>query len=266
MTLKLNSPLPFTVAENFRELGGYPAAGGKTVRRGCLYRTAALKTITSPEDVALFDSLGIRTILDLRSASERENLPDPGFAGVEYIPAGALFDDDGAEIDLRPGTLPSPAEMMAGIRQGGRNDFMAEIYRRLPLRNEAYRTLFRLLLEERTPLLFHCSAGKDRTGIAAALILLALGASRETVIADYMHTNACRPRAMARYREKHKDYLALHPEDEPLLQMVEGVSERGILGALAAIDGAYPTLEAFFEAEYGLDAAALARLRALYLE
>lgn len=264
--LLMNQPLPFSTAENFRELGGYPAANGKTVRHGCFYRTGALRLIQTPEDIELFNSLGIRTILDLRSTSEREFSVDPTFPGAEYIPAGALFDDEGGEIDLRPGTLPAPEQMVEGILKGDKNDFMAEIYRRLPINNPAYRTMFRILQEGRTPLLFHCSAGKDRTGICAALILLALGASRETVVADYMYTNDCRPRAMKRYAEKHKEYFDAHPEYVPMLQMVEGVTERGILGALAAIDAAYPTLDEYFEREYGLDAAEIERLRAMYLE
>lgn len=236
------------------------------MRHSCIYRSAALKTIHSPEDVALFNSLGIRTIIDFRSSAEREHLPDPAFERAEYIPAGAILTDDGKEVDLHPGTLPGPEKMIQGIREGGSQDFMAEIYRRLPLNNPAYRVMFQVLLEGRTPLLFHCSAGKDRTGIGAALILLALGASRETVIEDYMYTNDCRPRALARYLKANEDYLREHPEDMALLQMVEGVTERGIRGALASIDNAYPSLDEFFEKEYGLDAVKIEKLRSMYLE
>ena len=76
------TPLPFVLANNFRQLGGYPAWRGRVVRDGCFYRTGALALIQNPEDKARFAQLGIRAVFDFRSEQERDQMPDPAFEGV----------------------------------------------------------------------------------------------------------------------------------------------------------------------------------------
>ena len=108
--------------------------------------------------------------------------------------------------------------------------------------------------------------GKDRTGIAAALILLALGASRETVTEDYLLTNSCRPRDAARLRARMAEQLAADPGFEPLIQVISGVRKENLDAALDAILARCGSFEGYFADEYGLDAAALEKLRAACLE
>ena len=136
----------------------------------------------------------------------------------------------------------------------------ANLYKQMPFGNPAYHELFRLLEEHRVPLLFHCTCGKDRTGIAAMLVLLALGVSREDAIADYMLTNVYRKAIIDKFMQD-------KPADQyDLLLPVEGVSKSMGAGSIDVLLEKYPSYEAYFEAEYGLTTARLAALRDFYLE
>lgn len=251
------TPLPFEGPENFRELGGWPAAGGRRVKYGLFYRCGALCEIKTPADKALFASLGVRVICDLRSSMERAALPDPEYPGIVRHDLSAILTQEGQEVNYDPREFArsTPAQLSEVARS------MKGIYARLPFHSEAYRAIFREIQNRRLPLLFHCSAGKDRTGIAAALILLALGASRETVTEDFMLTNRCRPRETARLEKRLAAQLAADPGFAPYMQAVGGVLQQNLDAALDAILARYGSFEEYFAAEYGLDAPALARLR-----
>ena len=232
---------------NFRELGGYRAADGRHVRRGLLYRGCSLDTLQSPADRTKLESLHLREILDLGSAGEAARQPD------------------GSEMDFSPaGIQRIAAEKAAYEAKAGHpvHDFywFTDLYKQMPFGNPAYHELFRLLEEHRVPLLFHCTCGKDRTGIAAMLVLLALGVSREDAIADYMLTNVYRKAIIDKFMQD-------KPADQyDLLLPVEGVSESMGAGSIDVLLEKYPSYEAYFEAEYGLTTARLAALRDFYLE
>ncbi|MGN0983885.1 MAG: tyrosine-protein phosphatase [Gemmiger sp.] len=255
----------FEGAVNFRELGGYPTADGRTVRRGLLYRGGNLDALQSPADQAKLQSLGLRTVLDLRSAGEAGVHPDPALPGVENLRVCAMCHEDGTEMDFSSGGIrrlqeeKDRFEMSVGRRVHD-HEWFSHLYAQMPFGNKAYHTLFRLLEERRVPILFHCSCGKDRTGIGAMLILLALGVDRTLVLRDYMLTNTYR-RAIL------EAHLATVPvQERPLLIPVEGVSYEMANGTLLAIEGRYASYEAYFAEEFGLNAPRLDALRAFYLE
>lgn len=249
-------PLPFEGADNFRELGGYPVRDGRRVRHGVFWRAGAPAGLTSERDRRLFESLGIRSIFDFRSAAERRYKPDPAFPGVKLYEISAIRDENGTEVNFDPRELAAQGDdaVREYLKQG-----IAAIYRQLPFANSAYRQLFSCFLAEETPVLFHCTAGKDRTGMAAALILLALGADREIVRQDYLLTNRWRAATIQAAQ-------ANQPDRADLLGRLMSVQIEDLDIALNAIDQAYPTLEEYFQAELGLDAAALQTLRSMYLE
>ena len=140
-------------------------------------------------------------------------------------------------------------------------------YAGLPFDNPAYQGMFAHLLNGDAPLLFHCTAGKDRTGVAAALILLALGVSREDVMEDYLLTNPCRAVTRAALREKFAArFGSSDPRRDRIVEVFTGVTAESLQLALDAIDRTYPTFEAYLQEQYGIDAAALCRLRQMYLE
>lgn len=257
--------IPFEGATNFRELGGYRAADGRRVKYGLLYRGGNLDTLTSPADRAKLQSLGLKEILDLRSAGESAMHPDPAVPGANCQRVCGMRNADGSEMDFSgQGIERLRQEKEAFERSVGRQvhdfEWFRAMYRQMPFGNPAYHTLFAMLESHRVPVLFHCSCGKDRTGIAAMLILLALGVSRRGALADYMLTNTYRRAIIERF-------LADKPADQrDLLLPVEGVSEPMGAGAIDEILQRYPSYEAYFAAEYGITAARLTALRDYYLE
>lgn len=252
-------------AVNFRELGGYPAGDGRRVRYGLLYRGGNLDALQSPADRAVLESWHLRDILDLRSAGECIKHPDPEVPGAEYHRVCAMRMADGTEMDFSSSGIERLAAEKAAFEKAAGHpvhdyDWFSVLYRQMPFENPAYHTLFALLEQHRGPLLFHCTCGKDRTGIAAMLILLALGVDRETAVRDYMLTNTYRHEIIeASLRGK-------SPEERRLQLSVEGVDEAMGTGAIDEILRRFGSYEAYFSAEFGLDAGRLAALRDFYLE
>lgn len=165
---------------NIRELGGYPVAGengaARRIKWGLLYRSGALSAMTEG-DRTLLQERGIRTVVDFRAADEKAAVP------AAALPSTARLLE---ELPIDAGNLMAIVPTARGA-----DTEMRRMYRALP--GEAvprYRRLFALLADpENAPLLFHCSMGKDRTGLAAALILYALGADNDTIFADYLESD-----------------------------------------------------------------------------
>ncbi len=247
---------------NFRELGGIPVSGGRRVRYGVFYRTGALGLLNE-EELDLVRSLGIRSVFDLRSDYERMFTPDPELPGAAYYPISALTDPSGNEVDLSPEAIRESTKH-ADHAQNASN-FLDMMYGGLPFAG-AYQMMFKEIEAENVPVLFHCSAGKDRTGIGAALILLALGADEETVLEDYLKTNEYRMAVIEQFLEERKEILDAHPEFRELLTSYEGVRRSSAECSLRSILRAYPSYDAYFEAQFGLDRERRERLRELYTE
>jgi protein-tyrosine phosphatase len=167
--------LPFQGAENFRDLGGYRASGGRRVKWGQIFRSDALHALT-PTDLTLCEALGFRTVYDLRREHERTRAPNVLPASVHTVVLPIGNDDVSAE------------GLMQRIRDGETSEaLLIDVY--YDLVDTAADTFAELLTQlvdpGSEPALFHCAAGKDRTGIAAALLLTVLGVSEEDVLSDY---------------------------------------------------------------------------------
>ena len=174
----LPRPVALAGASNVRDLGGWPAAGGR-VRFGRVFRAAALSGLT-PADAAALAGLRVRTVCDLRGTAERAAAPSRLAAvAVHSLPiepsVGASLRDI---LDTRDATGEDVLTLMRAAYTAYALDWAHH-----------YRVVFDLLLDEREALLFHCSAGKDRTGFGAALILTALGTPRDAVMTDYLASN-----------------------------------------------------------------------------
>ncbi|MBA4091194.1 tyrosine-protein phosphatase [Sphingobium sp. 3R8] len=175
------SGLPLASAFNLRDFGGYPTMGGRRVRRGMLYRSGTMALLT-PEDSAQLRSLGIRAICDFRRPGERKSEPTSWHdASVDYYCrdySGAT----GVLMDLVREDRTTAADMKAA---------MLAVYHEIATDHaEAYAAMFRQMLAGHLPILINCSAGKDRTGAGAAMVLAALGVSRDVIIEDYLLTNS----------------------------------------------------------------------------
>lgn len=170
--------LPMRGGYNFRDLGGLAGAGGKRVAWGKFIRADELENLTG-DDLAYLESMPLRTIVDFRTESEVQRAPD--------------------KVPVSVGTVlhspVAPGYLNAGHtgRFTSSEDFMLGIYRDLaldPAIAETYRLFFKHVQNDKdVPILFHCAAGKDRTGVAAAFVLFALGVDREAVFADYTASN-----------------------------------------------------------------------------
>ena len=253
--------LPFAGGNNFRELGGYRADEGKTVKWGQIYRGFPTGRLTTEADRALLDGLGLRLILDLRSGVEAAKLPDYVPDGARLVQICGLRDATGQEIDFSPNDIQRLVQSApAGM------SLTQLMYRQMLTGNKAFKELFRALEAGETPILFHCTAGKDRTGVAAMLILLALGASDETICADYARTNLCRAAEIEKAMADHAAEIAADPAQRMRWQSSAGVDPETAPFVLRTIRQDYGSAESYLEAEYGLTPARLMRLRRMYLE
>jgi protein-tyrosine phosphatase len=167
---------------NFRDLGGYETAGGRTVKWRTVFRSDTLASLTD-SDIDTVCQLGVTTACDLRYAEERESEPS------------RFLDHDQVEVlELGLEARPTPSFLDSYARSNDPAEvaraYLIENYRLYPfLYADAYRTIFRRLAEGQR-VIVHCTAGKDRAGTAAAMVLTALGVPRETVFEDYLLTNA----------------------------------------------------------------------------
>ncbi len=233
-------------ASNFRDLGGYLAADGRGVRWRRLFRSDHLARLTS-EDVRALQELGVVRAFDFRGVTERAAVPYELQGMTQYsLPIEPTVVQRMKDL-LDAGQTISPADTV---------DLMRQTYKAFVHDNSArFATLFQHLLKNDAPLVFHCTAGKDRTGFAAALILLALRVPREVVMQDYLLTNEL-------YRMPvPKNSLA--PQE--VLNVLWRVQEPFLNAAFEAVDTEYGGVEAYLVDELGVGPQERARLEELYL-
>lgn len=173
---------------NFRDLGGMVTQEGQIVKSRRLLRSGELVGLTAQDQAALVEHYRLKTVIDFRTASEAVKKPDDTLAGVQYINLDIMKDVE----DLAPNfaifdKVKHVTEAHAFMKQAYQAMVMDEGAR------EGYRIFLRQVIELTDgALLFHCFAGKDRSGVAAALLLTLLGVSRDQIMADYMLTNEMR--------------------------------------------------------------------------
>lgn len=178
--------LPIKNGYNFRELGGYPTTDGHITKWHRLIRTGSLARLDK-NDLTVLDKIPISLDIDLRAPDEVKKDPDqlPSQAKYYHLPVFEADETDASHSDEEIATLMQ--------QPGNGYHHMINVYHRMttaPSAQQAYRQLFNLLLKnEHGALLFHCTAGKDRTGMAAYLILSALGVDQKIIMEDYLLTN-----------------------------------------------------------------------------
>jgi protein-tyrosine phosphatase len=262
--------LPLQGGSNFRDVGGYPAAGGKHVRWGKIYRTGAMPKLTD-RDYDYLSKLGIEIVCDLRSTEERQLSPtrakamgDARYVAVDY-PASDIF------RGLTPPTIADAPQQPDRVRN---------MYREWPVSlAPQYKAIFDGLLAGEAPLAYHCSAGQDRTGVATALVLTALGVPRHVIYADYhLSTTYRRPEfefadidleklaatnIVARYQLETRKRGAGARRPQPLLN---AAGNPRLADTFAEIEAQWGTVENYLDTVLGVGATDVAKLRAMYLE
>jgi protein-tyrosine phosphatase len=245
---------------NLRDVGGHPTAAGGRVRTGQLFRSTDLSRLDPAEAEAL-SRLGLRTVFDLRTVAERDVGPDRVPDGADYVALDVLGDAPGSGPEALRGMLSDPADARRILGGGRAEVFFEDRYRELvalPSARDAFGSLFRALLDEGgRPALFHCTTGKDRTGWAAATLLLLLGVSYEDVLADYLASNAHVLPAFGPIL----DAFVARGGDRSLLEPLLEVRQTYLEAGLAEVERRHGSLERYFSEALGLDEGAQQRLR-----
>ncbi len=235
-------------AANFRDLGGYPGRGGRRVRWRRLFRSNHLGSITDA-DITVLRGMGLKCAFDLRGAEERL----PSMCRLDGIAVHSL--------PIEPVTVAALRQRLASgapLLPEDTAEIMRESYRGYVRHNTAsFRALFAHLLEDRAPLVIHCTAGKDRTGFACALILNALGVPDDVIVEDYLLTNQhWKPSPAATSADLPDDVRAV----------IGRVDASFLAAALDAVATDHGGLDAYLEDELKIGARERAALEERYLE
>ena len=239
---------------NFRDLGGYQAAGGRVVAPGLVYRSDDFSKLT-PQAVAHIDSLGVSAVYDFRS--DRELAINPNVLPHGVAQHRVAINSDGAQQLSLIELIISGVITKMGIEE------MAELYREmLETSSSQFGEVISGIARSKSPVVFHCTAGKDRTGVAAALLLSTLGVNREQIVADYHLTDTYRtPHRIPVITEQFRE-AGLDPE--PFLALFSA-PPAAIEAALDHLDANYGGAEAYLTGRAGVPMIAVDLLRARLL-
>lgn len=244
---------------NFRDLGGYVTADGKVVRKGLLYRSGVMTNLTE-QDEKYLAGFGFETVVDLRSEEERDLFPNHWApdSGINYVAVDYHFMD-----------------MMEGKEFG---PHVANPYKDMPYflipQLKAY---FEKAIAGEVPMVVNCSAGQDRTGITAALMLTALGVPRPQVMQDYVLSTEYRRPLIEMGNVDLESAAENNPFAKLMLRYVDKQSSRAaplitnegipyLYFAFKQIESDYGSVETFLDKELGVDQKDLAQLREMYLD
>jgi protein-tyrosine phosphatase len=233
-------------ATNFRDVGGYPASDGRTVRWRKIFRSNHLGHLTDA-DIGTVRKLGVKTAFDFRGSEERT----AAVCKVEEIDVHSLPIEPTVVAALR-------ARLQArALSSADALDIMRESYRGyVRLNTHSFRELFAQILKDTAPLVIHCTAGKDRTGFACALILHALGVPEKTISEDYLLTN----------RFYRRDPASAPDLPDEVRQAIGSVNASFLAAGFETISERYGDLEGYFRDGLGLGTRERTELKKRYLQ
>lgn len=242
--------IAFEAIENFRDFGDY-AAGSRRLKRGLLYRSANQAEATQA-DLEAMKALGLSVIVDLRRPNERERSPSRRWEGFA---ATVIENDIGQEEEDPWHAFIKTSDLSPEAFIG----YMVDYYREAPFVDrhiDLYGRYFHALSETSGPVLIHCAAGKDRTGILAALTHHLAGVGEEDILADFLLTNDIHrfERRAPQFAAMIEEMTGKRPSREAMITAM-GVEARYLETAFAAIHERHRTLDAYLEEVLGVDAA-----------
>jgi len=252
--------VPFQKIANFRDLGGIPAADGKVIRPGVLFRSGHLAHSTQ-SDIRKLSSLGIQTIIDFRSEQETEREPD-------QLPPKPEIDVHHFRIQEN-GLPPFGKEIRNRIQNRTLNELdpsqiMTKMYRKLATEfTSAYEKFFNVLKSSNgTPVLWHCSAGKDRAGFASALIQKVLGVSDSLIMADYLLSTG---RIAPRRRQLLMVTLMRGRKAGQFLRRMNEVDSRWLTAAFQAVEDEWGEFDSYTAHGLNLNQSDIQKIQEQYL-
>ena len=242
--------LPIEGAYNFRDLGGYTGTDGRRIKWRKLIRSGDFAEL-SETDLSYLSEIPLLSVVDFRSEKETElirNRIPSSVRNVYHLPI------DAGNLAPRFKEFMENPDMGAEEIHSKTAALMEELYNELITTcSSAYKSFFQILQQEETPLLFHCTAGKDRTGVAAALVLSALGVERSVIYDDYLLTNST---LQGKY-----DYLK--EQYGSIISFFSRVKTEFLESAFKGIEVQYGGVENYLTQVLDVD---IEHLRALYLE
>lgn len=262
-------------SSNFRDMGGYKTEDGKTVRRDMLFRSGAMTSL-SEEDIAYLNAMNFSAVVDLRSSDELDLYPN------SWVKSNASIDYLNHEYDMMTmmGKAYGERKSDGEIDRSQTNfaDMMPKLYRHLPQQlAPQLRLYFAELLETDSPVVVNCSAGQDRTGIASAVVLSALGVPRQTIIEDYLLSTQYRRPANEKGDVDLQEAAKTNDFAKMMLKYSKGEKSHQpnplytsdgtpfLVFALDEIEMRYGSIESYLDQVIGVDAEELSQLREKYL-
>lgn len=181
--------IPFEKLKNTRDLGGFPAGEGKAVRPGLLLRSGNLSALPENDVRKLFGEIGVKTVIDLRTPIEIKDAPDTRYEGVDFVCCPLL---DNSFLGIARDEYSIETWLNLFLKN---DETPSSVFERMYMKlafdertKEYYRRIFDILATTDSPVLWHCSAGKDRVGVTTAFILSVLGVDRRLIVKDYERT------------------------------------------------------------------------------
>lgn len=268
--MSLKQSIPLSSLQNARELGGYCTVDGRKIKNGVLLRTAKLYGISDEDIRILKDSYRLQHIIDFRMPMEMINSDDPAIDGAEYhhldvIDMSAFISEDAPEVDINSLDLIGVTELT--IQSGMLEEKMYIGFLMSDYGKKAFSEFFRILLnaDSDKAVLWHCTGGKDRTGLAAMLLLSALGVDEKVIIEDYLLTNVYNAERI----EESKRYLKSKGCDDDFvhkaLLVYDGVDESFILNAIAFLKMEYGSVVGYIHKGLNISKEEIDSLKEKYL-
>ncbi|MBR0120092.1 MAG: tyrosine-protein phosphatase [Eubacterium sp.] len=255
----MEQSINLTSIGNARELGGF-SVGDAVVKHGVLLRTASLTSISDEDMDRLTKEYHLYAVIDLRMSSERKHAPDMDIPGVEnlFFPVVELEDYEDGGVQMGRALADPDVDrfeiMKIAVQAGMLDEHLYERFLFSDRGKKAYRDMFATLLElpEGRSVLWHCTDGKDRAGVASMLVLAALGADRDVIIRDYMLTNEYNKTKIDKHREALRG-SPLTPEYREIAMFGYGaVYEKYMINALTAMEDRYGSTTGYISEELGV--------------
>lgn len=281
-SMALSSPvyaqqfLPVKGIVNARDLGGYHVQDGRTVRTGLLLRAAHLADATDA-DIKYLSGIPVARVIDFRNAEELPGKTDRPVPGAEYlnlpVDASGNAMAQATDEEKKKFTGRKKFDVKKVIVPAAFNDKAKRIAREMyptllfePECQKQFAIFLRLVLNTGSgAVLYHCTQGKDRTGIASALLLAALGADRETIVADFDATNRVYEKDVSKYT-RHVRFWGGKEEETAVVKAFLGANTENFVKALDRIDREYGSMEEYLERALGFTASDREALKARFLQ
>ena len=254
--------MPLAGIMNFREMGGLKGQGGRRIKPGLFWRSAGLDR-PHTEDIDLIKGLNLKTIVDLRGAKERAAFPTHAALAQSCEILWSTTDAESTQTEV--------FELLTrSLDEGALTEAVASLYIQIADQHAAHiRMVFDAIAENRLPILVHCAAGKDRTGVVVAVVLESLGVDRSDIMSGYLETNlhldwdrlSVAAAAGTGIRENNLDRMTA-----PALALIKRAHPAFLEAALSDIDSRYGSVDRFLAQKVGVSSATLAQVRENLLE